>query len=361
MAMKGKKNQVLKAVKKKSWNEWVAANMENIDFLNGSIYHIRRPNWHGSHTKGGSAYDFSDLQLVNISIYDAFAEGLNISNSNLLDVSFEEGDFSRANFENCRFENCKFNKTIFTNANFSGSTLINCNLNRVNLSGANFDVEEISETVVYGISTWDLQISEKTKQSKLVIEKTYELYSDLIAEGRIPMMVDDIELAQFIYFLSNHKKMRASINVLNNRGVLLLGRFNNGGLNRLYNIREWLIKKNYLPMIFDFERPMGLDLTETIVTMSGLSKFIIADLLGSSVPQELHAILSVFSKPVIAYHDQKPYSMFADLMRKNKFVHFTKFNGSVDDLIEKLSEKIIQAEKDFNQLIIDLAAAYPDK
>ena len=92
------------------------------------------------------------------------------------------------------------------------------------------------------------------------------------------MMVDDIELAQFIHYLKNHKKLGEAINLMNSRSVLLLGRFKNGGLDRLYQIRDWLLTENYLPMIFDFERPEGMDLNEVIVTLGGLSKFIIADL-----------------------------------------------------------------------------------
>jgi hypothetical protein len=49
------------------------------------------------------------------------------------------------------------------------------------------------------------------------------------------MMVDDIELAQFVYYLNDHKKMRDPLNILNDNGVLLLGRFKDGGLERLYS------------------------------------------------------------------------------------------------------------------------------
>ena len=165
----------------------------------------------------------------------------------------------------------------------------------MNLVGALFRVNEITETVVYGIAVWDLVTSDEMKQSKLVIEKTYEFYSDLIQQGKIPMTVDDIELAQFVYYLNDHKKMRDTLNILNDKGVLLLGRFKDGGLERLYSIREWLQRKGYMAMIFDFARPDNLSLTETVVTMAGLSKFIFVDLSGASVPAELQPF-SVKSK-----------------------------------------------------------------
>ena len=343
---------------KKTWDDWVKANETSIDYFNGNIDAIRNPNWHGSFTKGGNAYDFSGLHLIGVRIHKAFAEGLNIQNSVFEDAYFDDGDFSRANFANCRFVNTKFNKTIFTDANFQGAVFINCNLNRVNLTNANFDVKEIRETVVYGISSWDLNVSDEAVQSKLVIEKTYDLYSEIIAQGRIPLMVDNIELAQFIYYLSNHKKMRDTINILNKRGVLLLGKFKDGGLERLYKLRDWFSAQNYLPMIFDFDRPNSLDYTETVVTMSGLSKFVVVDLSSNSVPQELHAILTNFVKPVVAYYDTPPYSMFKDLKRKNRYFHEIKFDGSAENLLAQLPPVIAEAESDFGKIVIELAKEY---
>src|SRR5262249_24397470 len=148
------------------------------------------------------------MNLSNVSIIDAFAESLGLSGAVLEDSHFEEGDFSRANFAGTTFRNTKFNKTILTDANFDGATFVNCNLNRVNLVGARFCVKEITETVVYGIAAWDLKTCDEMKQSKLVIEKTSQLYTDLIEQGKVPVTVDDIELAQFVYYLSDHKKMR---------------------------------------------------------------------------------------------------------------------------------------------------------
>ena len=73
-----------------------------------------------------------------------------------------------------------------------------------------------------------------------------------------------------------------------------------------------------MPMIFDFARPDNLSLTETVVTMAGLSKFLVVDLSGSSVPAELQAILSQIKKPVIAFGD--PYALFPDLADQTSVV-----------------------------------------
>jgi hypothetical protein len=206
---------------------------------------------------------------------------------------------------------------------------------------------------VYGISAWDLKTDPAMKQSRLVIEKSYELYSDIIASGKIPMMVDDIEMAQFVYYLSSHKNMRNMINILNSKGVLLLGKFKDGGLERLYKLMDWFKARNYTPMLFDFDRPNNLDYTETVITMAGLSKFIVADLSGGSVPQELYATLSSFQKPVIVYSDQPAYSMFKDIKRKNRFSYEIVF-ADEKDLYEKMENSVKEAELSHTQIAHEL-------
>lgn len=333
----------------KVWNAWRERSPGSVSFA--------KPHWYDSpgrgkvQVKGRNRLDFSGMNLSGVSIFAAFAEGLDLHGSTFEGTHFEEGDFSRANFSGSTFRNSKFNKTILTGANFDGATFVNCNLNRINLVGASFRVSEITETVVYGIAAWDLQTSDDMKQSKLVIERTYELYSDLIRDGKVPMMVDDIELAQFVYYLTNHKKMRDALNILNEKGVLLLGRFKDGGLERLYSMREWFQRSGYMAMIFDFARPDNLSLTETIVTMAGLSKFVVVDLSGSSVPAELQAILSQIKKPILAFGD--PYALFQDLADQTSVISMeadeSKLLGGLEDNLPKLerlhAERIVQLAK----------------
>ena len=325
---------------------------------------FNRPSWYdscddqGVVIKGRNDLDFAGIDLSDVNVYHAFGEGLNLRGAIINNAEFEEGDFSRADFSGATIINSRFNKTIFTDANFDGAIIRNCNLNRVNLTNANFCVKEINQTVVYGISAWDLQTCEDMIQSELVIERSYELYSDIIAGGNVPMMVDNIELAQFIHYLSNHKKMRDTINILNDKGVLLLGKFKEGGLERLYKIRDLLRSQDYLPMIFDFDRPDAMNYTETVVTMSGLSKVIIADLSGSSVPHELKSVLYNFKKkPVIAFSDKKAYSMLKDLKWENPYVLDFVYDGE-QDLLNKLHHCLQKSADQHRQLIHDLANFY---
>lgn len=321
-----------------TWNDWRKKNPDP---------QIHRPHWYdspgagGRQVKGRNRLDFSQADLSCLTIYGAFAEGLNLNGSTITDCIFEEGDFSRADFNGATFRNTRFNKTILTGASFDGATFVNCNLNRVNLVGASFCVNEITETVVYGISAWDLKTCEEMKQSKLVIEKTYDFYSNLVAEGKVPLMVDDIELAEFIYYLTNHKKLRNVLNVANQRGVLLLGGFLDGGLDRLNDIRERLSKLGYMPMIFDWGRPDSLSKTETALTMAGLCKFVIADLSGPSVPYELRSIFTAMKKPLLAIG--KPFALFDDVEDLTAVVqidHHSKIEAKLGQMEEMHRKRI---------------------
>jgi len=163
-----------------AWNRWRRKNSSHVSF--------NRPSWYTSRdaqdliVKGNNDLDLSGIDLSGVSVIHAFAEGLNLRGATISDAEFDEGDFSRADFSGAVITNTRFNKTIFTDANFDGATIKNCNLNRVNLTNASFCVQEISQTVVYGISAWDLRTCDEMKQSELVIERSYELYSDIIAD-----------------------------------------------------------------------------------------------------------------------------------------------------------------------------------
>jgi uncharacterized protein YjbI with pentapeptide repeats len=335
----------------KVWNAWRERHRGPLTLAAPHWYNA--PGRNGVQMKARNRLDFSGMNLSGVAIHRAFAEGLNLRDAVFEDAHFEEGDFSRANFAGASFRNTKFNKTVLTDANFDGATFVNCNLNRINLAGASFRVKEISETVVYGISAWDLKTSDETKQSRLVIERTYGLYSDLIQEGKVPLMVDDIELAQFVYYLSNHKKMRDALNIMNEKGVLLLGRFKDGGLERLYSIRERLQSKGYMAMIFDFERPDNLSLTETVVTMAGLSKFVVADLSGSSVTAELQSILGQIKKPILAFGN--PSATFPDVADQTKVL---TIEGDDSKLLDALEDKLPDLERLHAERIVDLARRY---
>ena len=316
-----------------TWNDWRARNPGSVTFANPNWY--KSPGRGGAQVKGRNILDFAGINLSDADVLHATAEGLDLHGAVIEDTVFDEGDFSRASFAGATFRRTRFTKTILTGASFDGASFVDCNLDRVNLVGASFQVKEITETVVYGIAAWDLKTDPNMRQSKLVVERTYGFYSEMIAAGTVPLTVDDIELAQFVYYLTNHRKMRDTLNVLNERGVLLLGRFKGGGLERLHALREWFAGRQYMAMIFDFARPDNLDLVETVVTMAGLSRFVVADLSGPRVPEEVRAIVAAVRKPLLAV-------------------------GNADALPPDVTNRVILIDADDSTLLEDIERSLPE-
>ena len=170
----------------------------------------------------------------------------------------------------------------------------------------NLENADITGCRIYGISVWNIKLK-NTKQTNLVITPKDEP----------AITVDNLELAQFIYLLLKYEKLRDVLNTITKRGVLLLGRFGDGGLELLQAIADKLRENNYLPIIFDFDRPDNRDYTETVKTLVGLSRFVIVELSGPSVPQELYATVPHFRIPFVPIlkKGSKNYSMFTDLLK----------------------------------------------
>ena len=72
------------------------------------------------------------------------------------------------------------------------------------------------------------------------------------------------------------------------KSVLVLGRFTPERRAILDAIRDELRRRNYIPIVFDFENSGNRDLTETLILLAGLSRSVIADLSDpNSIPHEL--------------------------------------------------------------------------
>jgi hypothetical protein len=71
--------------------------------------------------------------------------------------------------------------------------------------------------------------------------------------------VDNIEIAQFIYLLLNNQKIRDVIDTITSKVVLILGRFTPQRKAVLDALREELRRRDYLPILFDFDKPASRD------------------------------------------------------------------------------------------------------
>jgi uncharacterized protein YjbI with pentapeptide repeats len=181
-------------------------------------------------------------------------------------------------------------------ANLSGAVLNKVNLSRAVLSGANLEYAQLSDADltgtdltncrVYGISSWGLKLSERTKQQDLVITPS----------SKPQITADDIEVAQFLYLLIDNKNIRKVIDTITSKVVLIIWRFSKERMVVLDAIRDELRRRDFLPVIFDFSIPASRDVTETVKVLAGLSRFVIADITeATEVRAELQNIIEEFT------------------------------------------------------------------
>jgi hypothetical protein len=230
----------------------------------------------------------ADLDFSGANLREANLRGAILSSANLSRADLFEEDLRGANL---------------SKADLSGADLSKASLVRTSLEGAN-----LTACSVYGISAWNAML-EGAIQSNLVITPADESV----------IQVDNLEVAQFIYLLLNNEKIRDVIDTVGKKAVLILGRFTTDRKAVLDAIREALRNSGYLPILFDFEKPSSRDTQETIVTLAGMVRFIIADISDpKSIPQELVSIVpNLPSVPVqpLLQNGFEPWGMYDHIKR----------------------------------------------
>jgi uncharacterized protein YjbI with pentapeptide repeats len=329
---------------------------------------LSRANLQGAFLRGAN---FREANLSEANLHKALFNEADLGFANLAGANLKEGVLSEANLHMANLHMANLGRAHLvsarlTSANLRGADLSladlhGANLNRADLSRADLRGADLSEALlvetklanavlngcrIYGISAWNVMLSEGTKQRDLVIT----------APRESAVTVDDLEVAQFVYLLLRNDKIRRVIDTVGKKGVLLLGRFTEGRIAVLDRLRDELRKRGYLPIVFNFDKPETKDFTETVRLLAGLSKFVIADITNpKSAPLELQATVPEIMVPFrpIIEEGEKPFAMLQDLWSKHRdWVFEPIYYSSVDALIASLDEKIIRpAEARFVELL----------
>jgi uncharacterized protein YjbI with pentapeptide repeats len=185
------------------------------------------------------------VDLGGVRFIDAKLNGANLSGANLRGANFYGADLIHA---------------VLTWADLTGA-----DLQTARLMATDFENADLTGCRVHGVSTWDLKL-EKAKQRDLIITRPNEP----------EITVDNIEVAQFIYLMLNNQKVRDVIDTITSKAVLILGRFTDERKAVLDAFREELRKRNYLPILFDFDKPTSQTTDETITLLAQLGFFRLA-------------------------------------------------------------------------------------
>lgn len=270
-------------------------------------------------TTGFKMVDLRDANLFKADLRDA-----NLFRADLRDADLCGADLRGAELGLANLTDADLRGADLRGASLEGATLIETNFQNANISGCR----------IFGISAWKLKVENLT-QSNLIITD----------EDEPEITVDNLEVAQFVYLLLHNEKLRDVIDTLTTKSVLILGRFTTERKAILDAIRDELRKRGYLPILFDFEKPVSRDLTETISTLAHLSRFVIADITDAkSIPQELQAIIpnlpSVAIQPIILA-SQREYAMFAHFRGYRSVLELYPYD-TPETLIASLGKKVIE-------------------
>ncbi len=137
---------------------------------------------------------------------------------------------------------------------------------------------------------------------------------------------------------------RDVIDTVTGKGVLKLGRFTGERKAVLDGIRDRLRDHNFVPMVFDWDKPSTRDLTETVHLLANMSRFVVADITDAkSIPQELMSIVphmpSAPIRPIIL-SDQREYAMFEHFKPYPWVLPVFAYNDR-DQLLDNIVEAII--------------------
>jgi uncharacterized protein YjbI with pentapeptide repeats len=332
----------------KAWNQWrqeVPDERPNLSRAHLSKADLRQINF--SHADLSRA-DLSEAWLSYAVITEANLQKVNLSGAhlawsrlwcsnltgaNLRDADLVGADLTGTNLTGADLSKARLHKAYLTDVDLRDADLVGADLDRTQLVGTKFFRANLTGCSIYGASVWGVEL-EGAKQQDLIITPNTEP----------TVTVDNLEVAQFLYLLLNNKKIRNVIDTITTKVVLILGRFTKDRKAVLNAIREELRKKDYIPVLFDFEKPARRDLHETITTLARMSRFIIADITSpKSIPQELVSIVETLpSVPVqpLLKTKSKPWAMYDHIRRYPWVLQLHRYTDQ-EELLVSLAEKVI--------------------
>jgi uncharacterized protein YjbI with pentapeptide repeats len=338
------------------------ANLTRANLRETDLYEA---NLSGANLRGAYLYGayFRDANLWGANLTWAYLpeanfsganlRGANLTGANLRGAYLNEANLNEANLTGANLRGAYLNEANLTRADLRGADLRGANLRGANLNETDLGDADLTGCHIFGVSAWRLTLSEGTKQQNLVITNF----------GEPQITADNIEVAQFLYLLMHNEKLQSVIDTIGKKGVLLLGRFTEGRIAVLERLREELRKRDFLPIVFNFDKPETKNFTETVRLLAGMSRFVIADITNPrSAPLELQATVPECMVPFIPIQDkneeEKPFAMLRDLQiaHPDRVLAVIRY-PSVGRLIEVLDTEIITpAQEMFADLLARKAA-----
>jgi hypothetical protein len=279
--------------------------------------------------------------------------GLNFRFAKLCDANLVGTNLSGADLSGSDLQRANLSETTLEETNLTGANLGEANLTYARLIRANLSRSTIDGSLVYGISVWDTNLTNASQKGLIIAN----------APGSPMITVDNIEVAQFLHLLLYNDKIRNVIDSITSKVVLILGRFTAERKSVLDAIREALRSRDYLPVLFDFDKPASRDITETVTILAHMARFIIADITDAkSIPQELQAFVpdlpSVPVQPILQLGSAE-YGMFEHFKRYPHVLEVFNYQDTVHAITSMETLIIAPAERRANEMRFPVSERLP--
>jgi uncharacterized protein YjbI with pentapeptide repeats len=288
----------------KEWNQWrdnnpsaiidltyASLSRANLDYVNLSDADLSHANleaaevWEanlsGANLSGASLNeasivntDLSRANLTGASIMLAFLQGVYLAKADLNGADLTGAILTQANLSEADLSYADLVQTNLSHANLNDATLVGADLTEANLTSADLTGANLDGCIIFGISAWDVRLDG-------AIQTNLRITSDFEPE----ITVDNLEVAQFLYLMLHNEKIRAVLETITSKVVLILGRFSDERKPVLDALRAALREhpNQYVPVLFDFDLPAGRHILETVGLLAGLARFVIADITDPSM------------------------------------------------------------------------------
>ena len=312
-----------------AWNKWRKEHPAIRPDL--SEANLNQANLSGAYLSGA---DLSGAILSGADLSGANLRGAILSGADLSGAILSGADLSGANLLEANLSGAYLLGADLSRADLSGASLTQADLSGASLVQANFKEATLTGCSIYGISAWNLKL-QGAEQSDLIITPRDEP----------TITVDNLEVAQFIYLLLNNERIRDVIDTITSKVVLILGRFTDERKPTLDAIRDALRRRNYLPVLFDFDKPAGRSFIETVSTLAHMARFVIADFTDPKIVlQEVQHIVPNIAVPVIPLlvegSGEEPTTLY-DLRINHRSLLDTYWYKDLDDLLASLEKEVI--------------------
>ena len=332
----------------KIWNKWRVDNPDvDIDLIEADLMGA---NLSEANLSGAS---LMEANLPGADLHGAYLSEANLSGANLRQADLREASLRFANLSNADLRGVRLHYAVLAGTDLRGADLTGANLEGANLVRTKIDKAKVSGSSIYAINVWDLEGEFEEQRDFIITPQDAPIIT-----------VDNIKVAQFIYLILNNEEIRDVINTLTSKSVLILGRFSLPERKAILDaLRNKLREYDLLPIVFDFDRPVDKDFTETIKTLAGLSYFVIADVTNpKSSPLELQAAVPDYQIPFvpIIQEGENPFAMMVDLQKKYNWVLNTITYDSIDTLMKVLKPLIIDPAMKKRQELRIIKAQEPE-